>query len=178
MVPTAYPKHLYMGTSRILVSILPSRYLFTWKLTVPYRNVGFLRYWTLSNVPLFCLAAPMLAVLVLSSAWSLKTFFRATGEKIADDGNGHQESIKQRLLVQLAIPQALLAVAALTTYHVQIINRISSGYPVWYWYIAAHALQTYKSSKLKNRASTATIRGMAMYGLVQAVLYGSFLPPA
>ncbi|GAD94438.1 DUF409 domain protein [Paecilomyces variotii No. 5] len=155
--------------------LIPS--IYTW-VQAEYWNVGFLRYWTLSNLPLFCLAAPMLAVLILSSAWSFRTFFRASEKGTANEGNGHQESIKHRVLLQLAIPQALLAVAALTTYHVQIINRISSGYPLWYWYIAAHVLETCKSHKPENRAYTTAIQGMAMYGLIQAVLFGSFLPPA
>ncbi|KAJ9215279.1 CAZyme family GT76 [Paecilomyces variotii] len=155
--------------------LIPS--IYTW-VQSEYWNVGFLRYWTLSNLPLFCLAAPMLAILMLSSVWSFKTFARATEKGVANGGNGHKESIKQKVLLRLAIPQALLAVAALTSYHVQIINRISSGYPLWYWYIVAHVLEAYRSPKSGSHKYTAIVRGMVVYALTQAVLFGSFLPPA
>ncbi|RJE25289.1 hypothetical protein PHISCL_02378 [Aspergillus sclerotialis] len=36
---------------------------------------------------------------------------------------------------------------AFTSYHVQIINRISSGYPVWYWYIASQLLDHFAKSQ-------------------------------
>lgn len=120
----------------------------------------------------------MLAILMLSSVWSFKTFARATEKGLANGGNSHQENIKQKVLLRLAIPQALLAVAALTSYHVQIINRISSGYPLWYWYIVAHVLEAYRSPKSGSRKYTAIVRGMVVYALTQAVLFGSFLPPA
>jgi phosphatidylinositol glycan class V len=60
---------------------------------------------------------------------------------------------------------------AATSYHVQIINRISSGYPVWYWYLASFAWSD-------RRMFAVVLRGAVIYGLVQAVLFGSFLPPA
>ncbi|OJJ49457.1 hypothetical protein ASPZODRAFT_60509 [Penicilliopsis zonata CBS 506.65] len=123
-----------------------------------YWNVGFLRYWTVSNIPLFLLATPMLVILALSARWGVST----------------SSPISRRqpwLLAQLAIPQGLLALLALTSYHVQTINRISSGYPVWYWYLAHQAVHG-------RRGATPTIRLITVYALVQAGLYGSFLPPA
>lgn len=85
-------------------------------------------------------------------------------------------------LVRLAIPQAFLAVAALTSYHVQIINRIASGYPLWYWYLASLAIaeveQKHGLRGAKRGAFAATIQTIVLYGLIQGVLFGSFLPPA
>ena len=43
-------------------------------------------------------------------------------------------SLNNNLICILALPQVTLAVLALTSYHVQIINRLSSGYVVWYWW--------------------------------------------
>lgn len=161
--------------------VLSGIYLDASKLTIPLRNVGFLKYWTLSNLPLFFLAAPMLVILTISSVWAFKTCAGMAVESCPKDGDNRTESIqsiKQRVLLQLAIPQALLAVTAFTSYHVQIINRISSGYPLWYWFIVAHVLGTYSTSKSGSHTYTAIVRGMVMYGLIQAVLFGSFLPPA
>ena len=99
----------------------------------------------------------------------------------------HPSSVASRpadpLLIQLAVPQGLLAVMAFTSYHVQIVNRISSGYPVWYWYLASQLLDYFaesKSSKTNKygRIVPIVVQLMVGYGLIQAVLFGSFLPPA
>lgn len=73
--------------------------------------------------------------------------------------------------LSLALPQFLLAILALLSYHVQIITRLASGYPVWYIWLA------YQTVEGGTRTST-MIRWMVIYGLVQAGLYASFLPPA
>ena len=97
---------------------------------------------------------------------------------------------------RLALPQIFLAVLALTNFHVQIINRISSGYPVWYLVIALAIMkshgdrghQTKRSQKstldlitaVLNRRKTCQwiVRSMIMYAIIQGGLYASFMPPA
>ena len=68
----------------------------------------------------------------------------------------------QRMLPRLALPQVVLAVMAATSFHVQIINRISSGYPIWY-IILAIAIQsgrrsnaTHVESRAKKSADSAS----------------------
>lgn len=162
------------------------------------RNVGFLRYWTLSNLPLCLLAIPMIVLLLLSSFSVITGRFSIpceqqqqqrqdpkTGNKLAtrkaDVGAIEATSA---LLRPLAVPQAVLAALALTNYHVQIINRIASGYPVWCWYLAALLFNTASpnedmSSQLrKRRLITILSRSMILYALIQGVLFASFLPPA
>lgn len=77
------------------------------------------------------------------------------------------------LLGALALTQLLLAGAAVTTYHIQVITRISSGYPLWYFWLA---------QKLTCPATTKTAGGvvmyMVMYAIIQGALFASFLPPA
>lgn len=68
----------------------------------------------------------------------------------------------------LALPQLLLAILAFSTYHVQIISRIASGYPYWYIWMAMQ-----KGSSVKT-----AVRWMVLYALIQGGLYASFLPPA
>jgi GPI mannosyltransferase 2 len=67
----------------------------------------------------------------------------------------------------------ILAILALTTYHVQIITRISSGYPLWYIWLAIVNCVGENQKLLKW-----TTYWMVLYAFVQAGLYASFLPPA
>lgn len=159
-----------------------------------HRNVGFLRYWTLPNLPLFLLAIPMIVLLLLSSFSAVTGQFSINREpqpeqpgaksklapKKVEVGNG----VTTALLRRLAIPQAVLAVLAFTNYHVQIINRIASGYPVWCWYLAVLLLRTASppenspSGSRERRFATVLSCSLIFYALIQGVLFASFLPPA
>ncbi|GAB1315861.1 ER membrane glycoprotein subunit of the GPI transamidase complex-like protein [Madurella fahalii] len=142
---------------------LPSIYTFVQK---HYWHSGFLRYWTVSNLPLFLLAAPMLAVLVRSGVEQLRTDRRLSlTDKPA-------ESARLLSLVRsAAAAQVLLAVLAVTMYHVQIITRISSGYPLWYWWLAGSLIR-------QDKSGSRIVTFMVMYASIQGVLFASFLPPA
>lgn len=140
------------------------------------RNVGFLRYWTVSNIPLFALAVPTLVVLLLSGKWSLTRWLQSTKPTIAPKEHSEILGLNEALVGRLALPQIVLTVMAITSYHVQIINRISSGYIVWYWFIAWIVMDQQKPERLQK--TKLWILWMLPYGLVQAVLFASFLPPA
>lgn len=73
----------------------------------------------------------------------------------------------------LAASQTVVSVLAITNYHVQIVNRVASGYVVWYWWIAGCFLSK-EWKQVGYRIAVAFI----MYGCIQAVLFASFLPPA
>jgi phosphatidylinositol glycan class V len=77
------------------------------------------------------------------------------------------------LLWRLAAPQLILAILAVTSYHVQVITRLSSGYPLWYIWLAALVCTRGRNTTLKG-----VFRWMVLYALIQAGLYSSFLPPA
>lgn len=187
---------------------LPSVYSF---LQSHYWGTGLFRYWTLSNIPLFLLAAPMLVLLFTSSIWAFQLNARLTTSP-THNVDHYQTTDKERqlaartirLLKSIAVPQTLLAVTALTSFHVQIVNRIASGYPVWYIFVAWGVVEQMKKSGGKAKTvmgnrkvgkkeakmretwkswlaanwPMVTVRGMAMYALVQTVLFASFLPPA
>jgi phosphatidylinositol glycan class V len=117
----------------------------------------------------------MLALLLRSAlwAWRLPSITKNAANAASTKATG--------LLRRLAIIQALLAVLAFTSYHVQIINRLSSGYPLWYWHLAAALISDLGDSRPTNKStsmSAVAIQAMIIYGLIQAVLFGSFLPPA
>ncbi|KAF3904287.1 hypothetical protein AA313_de0209179 [Arthrobotrys entomopaga] len=157
---------------------LPSIYSFVQS---HYWGVGFLKYWTPGNIPLFLLAAPMLGIL-------LKTFFDIRAIS-TPEAHRHLYAVQlyrtnRNLLFRLALPQLVLAILAITNYHVQIITRLSSGLPIWYLVMAA-ALTERSNEKSKNFVSEKSLtwsrpmlRFFLGYQVIQAVLYGGFLPPA
>lgn len=142
-------------------------------------------YWTISNIPLFLLAAPMLYI--MARAASLAIAGRCDGNLAKEIGKPEERSSKtdatdelankrrDALLFRLALPQLTLALLALTTFHVQIITRISSGYPLWYLVLAREITD---EDMKRTRFTEWTVRWMVMYALIQGVLFASFLPPA
>ncbi|KAK6222414.1 mannosyltransferase [Colletotrichum tabaci] len=143
-----------------------------------YWGVGLFRYWTPSNVPLFILAAPVLGLLIVSG-WDVMS--RPSG--LARSPTAERQATPPRngatspLVFSMATIQVLLAVLAITTYHVQIITRIASGYAVWYWWVAGCLLDDGADGKrrdLGNKIVTFSV----MYAAIQGVLFASFLPPA
>lgn len=91
---------------------------------------------------------------------------RVTGPK--NDGQRLQLVVRS-----MAFAQVSLVVLAFTSYHVQIITRLSSGYTAWYWWLAA----CLKNSKTSGMGSGLVVF-LVMYASIQAVLFASFLPPA
>ncbi|KAI5859070.1 GPI mannosyltransferase 2 [Tricharina praecox] len=131
-----------------------------------YWNVGLFRYWTLSNLPLFVLAAPTLLILFASGNWVLRQSKRNTD-----------------IVFRLAISQLILAGMAIFSYHVQVITRLSSGSAVWYWWVAVKFIgegdtMMRSSRSTEYRTLGWILRWMVMYGLIQGVLFAAFLPPA
>jgi phosphatidylinositol glycan class V len=151
-----------------------------------YWHVGFLSYWTPNNIPLFLLAAPMLAVLSITAAAVL---FEPQNLLANVTSNSKPVSEGERRLfthvcVQLAIPQIVLAAMATTSFHVQIINRISSGCALWYVVLAILVVDRSGSSQkgllgaLGGKNREVLVRVMVAYAIVQGGLYAAFLPPA
>jgi phosphatidylinositol glycan class V len=134
----------------------------------------------LSNLPLFLLAMPCLTILLVSSAWACTNSI-PTGSAISKNWQT-RIFFEKESLIRLAMPQVVLALAAFTTYHVQIINRLSSGYPLWYIWLAsivAAPAEQAQAALIKDRKTVQLmVRAMAIYAIVQGGLYASFLPPA
>ncbi|KAL5329206.1 hypothetical protein ACEPPN_002716 [Leptodophora sp. 'Broadleaf-Isolate-01'] len=148
---------------------LPSIYTFVQDY---YWNCGFLRYWTVSNVPLFLLAMPMFVILTISGFWALKLNpsdkqGQSDKAKRTKEGSGAQQVVRN-----LAVTQLSLVALTLSTAHVQIVTRISSAFPVWLWY-GSNASQDGKTMLVGG-----LVKFMVIYALVQGGLYASFLPPA
>ncbi|KAF2089459.1 glycosyltransferase family 76 protein [Saccharata proteae CBS 121410] len=155
--------------------IPPSIYTFVQE---HYWNVGFLRYWTASNAPLFLLAIPTIYFLISSAVTTLSASDAAVVKSAEKD---QRPPVTQHVLKRLALPQLALAVLTLLNFHVQIINRISSGYPLWYLAIAAGLTGDASLARLavaSPKASARVARVAITFAMVQGALYASFLPPA
>ena len=132
----------------------------------------------------------MLYILIRSGVWAwsgdvLSTDFHdQPGEEARADrstlASAKAETDQTLVARHFAIPQIVLAILALTSYHVQIITRLSSGYPVWYWWLASLILDDREISFLGRKWKPANIiaRWMVIYAIVQGGLFASFLPPA
>lgn len=177
------PKYIYVCTKLLLVHPPNLFQSYTADLR---RNNGFLRYWTLSNAPLFLLAAPMFTIMTTSSFWAWSKLRPAipgdqgTVEVLSGKRSSRGDS-PDHLLRLLVAPQAILLTFTLLNAHVQIITRMSSGYPVWYWWLATIFVR--KSSKRTERVrawdrATIVTRWMVIYAVIQGGLFASFLPPA
>ena len=146
----------------------------------------------MSNLPLFLLAAPMLYVMTRSAAWawgwhrSLRSVRRSDQQNESDaeepggEGSSSVTAAGRAVVRRLLFPQIVLVFLALTSYHVQIITRLSSGYPVWYWWLASLTLEDEKIRVFGRTCRPAKIVSgwMVGYALIQSGLFASFLPPA
>ncbi|KAI0142894.1 glycosyltransferase family 76 protein [Xylariaceae sp. FL1272] len=145
---------------------LPSIYTFVQQ---HYWNVGFLRYWTLPNLPLFLLAGPVLYLMAISGL-----DFISQPRQLGNPMKRLSGAPNQVVLVRsMAAIQIVLTTLAITNYHIQIITRLSSAYPIMHWWLAD--LITRKDSV---KFTQGVVTFMVMYASIQGALFASFLPPA
>ena len=106
------------------------------------------------------LAVPMVAIM-LSTGWLALRRAHYVAKACASNAPKEQESQELKsntnvfiyVLPFFALPQLILAILATTTFHVQIINRISSGYPVWYIVLAIAIFSVRDSLSARERSS-------------------------
>ena len=126
----------------------------------------------------------MLSILLRSGIWTLQGC--PSSVISVDKGNPEKVNVSPPLRInhalarRFAAPQITVAALALTSYHVQIITRLSSGYPVWYWWVASLILEDRKNSLMGRKLGIALVisRWMVIYAILQGGLFASFLPPA
>ena len=124
-----------------------------------YWNVGFLRYWTVSQLPNFALALPILLN-------SIKSCF---SRPFLTHGRERPYLILQGIFTLLAI----------TSMHVQIATRVMTCFPGLYWFLARSYLQRDQdASKLLSNWSRTILPVFVLYASIQSILFGAFLPPA
>jgi phosphatidylinositol glycan class V len=153
-----------------------------------YWNVGLLRYWTLSQIPNFLLAAPSLALLI----WAGWTDMKAQGcGQLADIGRSMgllpRSSIYRRKATETSVGEESLLVSNKTTphaihalvlciilifvSHTQIVLRLSSSLPFTHWASARLWIE-------RPRVAKWWTGWCVLWGVASLVTWGLFLPPA
>ncbi|KAJ7647488.1 glycosyltransferase family 76 protein [Roridomyces roridus] len=125
-----------------------------------YWDVGFLRYWTLQQLPNFLIAAPPLLLISIFSSYHLRWV------AIASDRPFCSPSIAPHAIHALVMC-SILALAS----HTQIALRFAAAMPITYW-AAAWLLVEYP---VWGRAWVAW---SVLWGTTSILLWGAFLPPA
>ncbi|KAI9340869.1 dolichol-p-mannose mannosyltransferase, partial [Obelidium mucronatum] len=157
---------------------LPLLYSFVQK---EYWNVGFLQYWTPSQIPNFLLAAPM----VITSFAAIRSYFYNNVRRFLTLGLVEDKKVAKQSSTGFyslnTLPHIFLCLF-LTLYclfcmHVQVITRFFTSMPVVYWYLA-HCILLGRQS-LRNYSVGRVILGWFVgYGAVGVVLFSLFYPPA
>lgn len=128
-----------------------------------YWNVGFLKYWTINNVPNFIFAIPNIVIM-----WYSSVYF------------SHQYPCSN--LKPLILITRIFLVVIVFFAHIQIINRVSSFIPLHLWYLADRLIKK-STKKTKPLRGDDTLVKLYIYWLiywipVQTILFACFLPPA
>jgi len=119
-------------------------------------------------------------VLCKSSIWALSGSQDALDNGITKPPWSAESDFQRACFRRLAVPQLLLASMALLSYHIQIVNRLSSAYPLWYIWLFSNirGLGRKGAAEMYRVHPKTLVRWMVIYAMVQAALFASFLPPA
>jgi phosphatidylinositol glycan class V len=187
VVLTPFVYHNYSGYVLFCTDIEPSTSPPAWcHATLPsiytyvqsqYWDVGFLRYWTLVQVPNFAIAAPPLAVLFMFSFHHLRHSVALHLQSISSKGPSSQAHPKHTsiflhpALTPHAIHALFLCTTVLFTSHTQIILRLSPSLPLTYWAAAWLLSEAPKWGRW-------WVGWSLVWGALSVVLWGTGFPPA
>jgi phosphatidylinositol glycan class V len=142
-----------------------------------YWNVGFLRYWTLSQLPNILLASPVLMLLFTFCARHMRTEIPRIAANLSQrDPAQHIKPLQSEPFLDPGItPHAIHAFimcgVLLFASHTQIALRLAASMPLTYW---AAAWLLVKHPALGR----AWVGWSIVWGTISIVLWAAFLPPA
>lgn len=146
--------------------IIPSIYTYV---QARYWGTGFLKYWTLQQLPNILLGAAPLALLYLFGFWHLKAAYNSDPSPFAS------LTLTPHVLHALFMASVLLFAS-----NTQIVLRLAPAMPVLYWAAAwlwTHTVDNGRSFKYRSWA-LAWVYWSAIWGSISIVLWVAFLPPA
>ena len=126
-----------------------------------YWHVGFLSYWTPSQLPNIALALPLLVPLLFYSI--PHTFSLFHGKKLG--------SFRPLTTAAHSVHATFLGMTLLTSAHTQIGLRLLPALPSTYWAAAALLVE-------RPRWGRAYVVWAVLWGAMSIVLWAAFLPPA
>jgi len=143
------------------------------------RNVGFLRYYEIKQIPNFAMAAPMIILSVSGIYYYVKydthralTLGRQSSQPQSKDT---APFLSQRMFPYITL-WAVLLLTNITTMHIQIITRAFSCMPPVYWF-AAHQFDG-RPSTIGSGWTWSVAIFFVMYSLIGVILFANFFPPA
>ena len=135
-----------------------------------YWNVGFLRYWSFSQIPNFIVAAPLFFLIAdFVTAYAQYHILFSSKNRIATD-RAPIAFYNISLLPHL-IHSVILFCILLLTAHTQIILRLAPSMPIVFW--AAARLIVGRATLGQQWVTWCTV-----WGIASIILWASFLPPA
>lgn len=141
-------------TSKILDLPLTYQSLYSY-IQSKHWNVGFLKYWTLNNIPNFLFGLPNILII-----WNSVDYF------------SYQYTL-QNMKPYIWIARSLLLIIVFFA-NVQIINRVSSFLPLPLWFIADILHKKYTDTRVVKYY----LIWLLIWIPVQTALFACFLPPA
>uniref|UniRef100_D8QD02 GPI mannosyltransferase 2 n=1 Tax=Schizophyllum commune (strain H4-8 / FGSC 9210) TaxID=578458 RepID=D8QD02_SCHCM len=134
-----------------------------------YWNVGFLRYWTLQQLPNFVIAAPPLAAILSFAFWHLR---RTVPGYVALPSAAPLPPFLSPALTPHVLHATFMALVLIFASHVQIVLRFAAAMPATYW---AGAWLLVRRAWSWGRAWVAW---SVVWGALSVLLWVAFLPPA
>lgn len=152
---------IQLRPSGILVrsSHLPSTIVVDTKLIL--RNIGFLKYWTLAQIPNLVIAAPVLFI-------SLIGLYRLAS----------RQSSLPRGVIPFALHHAGMTFLMITSSHTQIALRVISTDPTFWWLLGDLAVERGLGRSTLTRIGRIWIWWSVLWGAVSIVLWAGHYPPA
>lgn len=142
-----------------------------------YWNVGFLRYWTPSQLPNILLALPPLLTIYAYSITNIlanlvpSTFALLAGSRPKSALHSTRQIMSPMSVTPHAVHSLALAFVLLFAAHTQIALRLVASLPLTYWAAAWLILE-------HPRAGKAWVAWSVIWGAISIVLWAVFLPPA
>lgn len=138
--------------------LIPSIYTYVQR---TYWDVGFLSYWTLSQLPNIALALPLLVPILSYTIPHTLSLFH--GKRLG--------SLRPLTTAAHSVHAAFLSITLLTSAHTQIALRLLPALPTTYWAAAALLVE-------RPRWGRAYVVWAVLWGVTSIVLWAAFLPPA